>query len=236
MEVEPLYQIQVTCIQCESTFQTSRIRPSFKKAKRSDTDFCLYFDQRVNPEFYVVRVCPSCGFASTENFSPSMSPAARKEFTDKISKQWTKKNYGGERSWEEALHTYKLALLCAQLKNEKQRVIAGLLHHIAWMYRYKQMEAEERRFMQFALEAYIRVFETEELEDNNARLMYLIGELNRRLTNYNEAVRWFSRVIHDKKIMDAGMIRACREQWMATREDMLAAKLELPEEMLQAPK
>lgn len=64
---------------------------------------------------------------------------------------------------------------------------------------------------------------------NNARLMYLIGELNRRMKHYGEAVKWFGRVINDKRINDAGMIRASREQWIVTREDMLADKVELAE-------
>jgi uncharacterized protein len=77
----------------------------------------------------------------------------------------------------------------------------------------------------------VKVYENEEGEVNNARLMYLMGELHRRLGEYHEAVKWFSKVINDKRIMDSAMIRACREQWVQTREDMLAAKLELPDEM-----
>ncbi|OXM87657.1 DUF2225 domain-containing protein [Paenibacillus rigui] len=228
--VEPLFQVKVDCAYCETSFQTSRVRPSFKKATQTDTDFCIHYKD-VNPDFYVVRVCPQCGYASTENSSTTFTPAQRELFKEKVAANWTLKDYGGERNWDVALHTYKLALLCAQLKNEKGRIIAGLLHHIAWLYRYKKDEQQEKRFLQFALEAYTTVFETEGNEVNNARLMYLLGELNRRLKHYVEAVKWFGRVINDKRIMDAGMIRASREQWAVTREDMLADKLELPEVM-----
>ncbi|MBE0341881.1 DUF2225 domain-containing protein, partial [Paenibacillus sp. 28ISP30-2] len=62
----------------------------------------------------------------------------------------------------------------------------------------------------------------------------LIGELHRRTGNFNEAVRWFSRVINDKNIMDAAMIRASREQWAVLREQMLAKDIQLPEEMQNA--
>jgi uncharacterized protein (DUF2225 family) len=80
----------------------------------------------------------------------------------------------------------------------------------------------------------VKVFETEGADVNNARLMYLIGEIHRRLGNYQKAVLWFGRVINDKKIMDSAMIRACREQWVQTREDMLAARMELPDEMKES--
>lgn len=227
--VEPLFQVKVDCTNCETSFKTSRVRPSFKKSTRSDTDFCIHYKD-INPDYYVVRVCPFCGFASTENFSAQMTAAQKKLFHEKLGQNWTSRDYGSERSWDDALQTYKLALLCAQLKNEKDRVIAGILHHIAWLYRYEGEWEQEKRFLEFALEAYTRVFETEADEVNNAKLMYLIGELHRRLGSFNQAVRWFARVVNDRRIMDAGMIRACREQWTRTREDMLAVHMELPED------
>jgi uncharacterized protein len=228
--VHPLFQVKVDCINCGFTFQTSRVRPSFKKAKSTESDFYIHYKD-VNPEYYVVRVCPSCGFATTENFSDKLTEEQRGDFELRVRMNWTMKDFGGERTWEEALQTYKLALLCAQIKGEKERLISGLLHHIAWLYREKGDKEKELRFLQFALDSYIKVYETEGVDLNNARLMYLIGELHRRLGQYYDAVKWFYRVISDKKIMDSAMIRACREQWVVTREDMLAARLELPEEM-----
>ncbi|ULL18423.1 DUF2225 domain-containing protein [Paenibacillus sp. H1-7] len=229
--VEPLFQVKVECACCESAFQTSRVRPSFKKATHTDTDFCIHYKE-TNPDYYVVRICPYCGYASTENTSNVFTPAHKEAFYNKVAVNWQFKDYGGERSWDDAMYAYKLALLCAQIKNEKGRVVAGLLHHIAWLYRYKQDTEQERRFLQFALDAYTNVFETEGADLNNARLMYLMGELHRRLNQYKEAVKWFGRVINDKSIMDSAMIRACREQWAATREQMISEKIDMPEEMI----
>lgn len=223
MEVVPLYQIKVNCIQCESSFQTSRIRSSFKKGGRRESDFYVEYKEN-NPNFYVVRVCPFCGFASTENFSEGITQSAKEQFYEKITSQWNQHDYGGERTWDEALQTFKLALVCAQIKQETDRIIAGILHHITWLYREKNNEEQEKRFLQFALESYIKVYEYEGIDLNNARLMYIIGDLHRRLGNYNDAVQWFSRVVNDKKIMDAAMIRACREQWAVVREEMQEQK------------
>jgi hypothetical protein len=230
LELEPLYQIKVTCIHCQNEFSTSRVRPSFKRAVRTDTDFCSYY-QKENPDYYVVRVCPSCGFASTENSVPRLTDRQRTLFQEAIGSRFNQKDYGGRRDWETALETYKLALICAQTIGETERIIASLLHHIAWLYRYKNNVEQEKRFLQFALEAYIRVYEKEGVGGSDARLMYLIGELNRRVGKYNDAVKWFGRVINDKKIMDAAMIRASREQWALLREEMMNGGHELPEEM-----
>ncbi|MCI3920027.1 DUF2225 domain-containing protein [Paenibacillus sp. TRM 82003] len=233
--MEPLYQTTVECTNCRREFRTARVRPSFKKAARTDTDFCTYYKEgSENPEFYVVRVCVNCGFASTDNFAKSINDRQRAAFEDRIGATWKMKDFGGRRTLEDAMFTYKLALITAQAIGERPRIVAGILHHIAWLYRYQDKAEGEARFLRYALEEYIRVYETEGLEMNNAKLMFLIGELHRRLKEYTDAVKWFGRVINDKRIMDAGMIRACREGWASAREDMLAAQMELPEELQSA--
>jgi len=235
LEMEPLFLVNINCINCENSFKSSRVRPSFKKPYSKDTDFYSYYKE-FNPDYYIVRVCPFCGFATTEHMENKLSKEQKIVFKEKLGSQWTMRDYGGERTWDDAMQTMKLALLCCQIKEEKPRVIAGILHHISWLHRAKADKVNELRFMKFALDAYVQVYETEPMDLNNARLMYLIGELNRRLGNYSDAVRWFTRVIQDKRIMDASMIKACREQWAATREDMIAAKIELPDEMKQTEK
>lgn len=230
MAIEPLYEIKVTCLYCETEFRTSRVRHSLKKSYMTDTDFCAHY-KGINPDYYVVRVCPACGYASTENSTENLSDKQREIFANQIQARWISRDYGGERTWEQALETYQLALLCAQTIGDTKRLIASLLQHIAWLYRYKGKEEQELRFIQFSLDAYIQVYELEGVGANNARLLYLIGELYRRVGNYQDAVKWFSRVIHDKKIMDAAMIRASREQWALLREEMLEKKLDLPQEM-----
>lgn len=233
-QVSPLYQIKVTCTHCQFPFRTSRVRSSFKIGASRDEDFCIHYkDPDINPDYYVVRVCPMCGYAATENFRGKMTELQKKEYVEKVAQHWSTKDYGGKRTWSEALQCYQLSLLSAQISGESNQIIASLLHHIAWLYRYKQDHDNENRFLEHALDAYVRVYEVEGTQ-NDAKLMYLIGELNRRLKRYTEAVKWFGRVINDKSIMDSAMIQASREQWKQVREDMVAEQLELPEELEQS--
>jgi Uncharacterized protein conserved in bacteria len=218
--MEPLYQTKMNCICCENIFTTSRVRPSFKKAVSIDSDFCGYYQSEVNPDYYVVRVCPTCGFATTENGIGRLTDRQKKNYHEQIGSRWNPCNYGGERNAATAMRVYKLALLSAQAVDEKPRVIAGILHHIAWLYRYEANQQEEQRFLRFALQAYIKVYEEEGTQLNNAKLMYIIGELNRRTGELSEAVKWFSRIVSDKRIVDAAMIRRSREQWQLIREQL----------------
>lgn len=218
--MEPLYESTMQCICCETKFTTSRVRSSFKKASEMDSDFCGYYKNGVNPDYYVVRVCPYCGFASTENGFDWLNEKQKKAYYESVGVNWKTQDYSGERTSKQAMASYKLALLSAQVTGASDRVIAGILHHIAWLYRYDANSSEEKRFLKFALQAYVSVYESEGDNLNNARLMYLIGELNRRLGDMHMAVRWFSRVVNDKKIVDAAMIRASREQWQLCRQEM----------------
>ncbi|MFC5648334.1 DUF2225 domain-containing protein [Paenibacillus solisilvae] len=217
--MDPLYLSTINCICCETPYKTSRVRPSFKKAYSRDSDFCTYYKDEINPDFYVVRVCPTCGYASTENGLSQLTDKQKMQYYEGLGSQWVFRDYGGQRNHSQALDCYKLALLCAQAVDEKDRVIAGILHHIAWLYRYTSNQQQEHRFLGFALDAYICVYETEGDSLNNAKLMFLIGELNRRLGDAKTAVRWFSRVVNDKKIVDAAMIRASREMWQQIRNE-----------------
>lgn len=225
MKLEPLYFIKVVCAHCEHEYATSRVRPSFKKAYRTDTDFCAYYKSE-NPDFYVVRICPECGFASTENSTLKLNERQKALFHEQVGCRWEKRDMGGSRNLEDALESYKLALLCAQVIGERDRIVASLLHHIAWLYRYQGNEDQEKRFLSYSLESYVRVFELEGVGANDARLLYLIGEIHRRLGQFQEAVQWFSRVVQDDKIMDAAMIRASREQWKLISEQIREQKKE----------
>ncbi|AVF22845.1 DUF2225 domain-containing protein [Paenibacillus larvae] len=228
-QIEPLYKIEITCLNCNETFTTMRVRSKFKRTIKKDTDFCGYY-QGVNPDHYIVRVCPNCGFAGTEHFSEKFTPEEKEDFKRKVTDRWQPKDFGRKRTGEDALECLKLALLCAQIKQESDKVISGILHHLAWEYRRQGKEEEERRFLRFALESYKRLYEIEPFDPHNVKLMYMIGELNRRLGEYNEAIRWFSLVVQDKKIMDSAMIRASREQWDLVCEEW---KEQLGEELPQ---
>lgn len=161
----------------------------------------------------------------------TLSPAHKQKFMTEIGNRLAKRDMGGHRTREQALETYKLALMCAQAIGDRERIIASFLHHIAWLHRYNGETEQELRFLKYCMDSYIRVYELESIGGSDARLMFLIGELHRRLDQFNEAVKWFSRVINDHRITDSAMIRASREQWVVLREQMLAKNHELPHEM-----
>lgn len=236
-EVEPLYELSTTCPACGHSFRTSRIRPRFKKAIRVDSDFCPHYSNPdLNPDYYVVQVCEKCGCGTTEHASKHWSEQQTKLFKETVAAQWKPHAYGGARSWQEALETYQLALITSQAIKESQRIVAGLLHHIAWLYRYKENVEQEQKYLKFALNAYLAVYERESIELNDTKLIYVTGEIHRRLGEYGDAAKCFAKIIHDKRVMDAAIIRSAREQWAVMREEMQRLQLETPDQLFEESK
>ena len=51
------------------------------------------------------------------------------------------------------------------------------------------------------------------------KLGYLLGEINRRLGNKDEAVKWFNGILSNPNINSNPMLeKMVREQWRLTRE------------------
>ncbi|MDO5518544.1 MAG: DUF2225 domain-containing protein, partial [Clostridium sp.] len=97
-----------------------------------------------------------------------------------------------------AIERYKIALLNAMLTDAPDSTKAMLSLKIAWMFRLLKDNTQENVFMRQALEGFTdaytkEVFPIYGLERDS--LMYLLGELNRRQENYDDALLWYSKTI-----------------------------------------
>lgn len=222
--VKPLYDKQVTCPLCSMTYTTKRLRTRFVRIKEIESDFFTHYKEpEFNPNFYEVSVCPQCGFAFSDAFSKSFSEAAKAKYKASIFPNWNPRDFSGERTLEEAIETQKLALISSTTKEEKNIVIAGICLRLAWFYRMKQDTTQEKRFIKLALNKYKDAYlASDHLQTSMSemRLLYLIGELNRRVGNKEEAVKNFSLVIqHKNRSLEQKIVEMAREQWYLTREN-----------------
>ncbi|OEF96492.1 DUF2225 domain-containing protein [Desulfuribacillus alkaliarsenatis] len=220
-QIEPIYQVSVTCPNCTFESKTSKVRSSFVKTKKTDTDFCIHYEGE-NPDFYLVRVCIACGYAYTDNFKfTTLGKQLQERLNSIITQKWNNHDYGGRRTLKDAITVYKLALLCAQLTEQSDVIIGGLCFKLACFYRFKDNVEQEQRFLQYALDSYMNFFQNESnVNVNEAKMIYLMAEIQRRLGDYRGAVKWFDKVIKDKSITDVGIIRKSREQWQVARDQL----------------
>ncbi len=211
--MDDLFLKSLTCLSCGHQFKSSKVRRSKYVVSKIDTDFCTHY-KRENPLFYNVNICPVCGYGFTEGFS------APGEKTKEILKNKIFKftiDFSGKRTIDLAILAYRRAIDCALLQKGRNILLAGLLLHTAWLYRFSGEGEPEIKYMTESLHYYKEAFEKDAEIGNMARTLYVMGDLSRRLGNDREAILYFTRIINDKSINDAGIIRMARERWQDMR-------------------
>lgn len=222
-EIPPFYDKEIKCPLCESKYTSKKIRSRYTRVKKVHTDFYTeYKDDEYNPYLYEVFVCPSCGYAHTDAFTEQILPANKKLLEDQL-KNWNGKDYSGTRTMSEAIDTYKLAIISGNVKQEKNVVLAGLSLRIAWLYRLKESQELEDRFLKMALKQYETSYLNSDYTGSKMsemKLIYILGELFRRCAQYDKSIRYFSMVVnHKNRALEKNTVNMARDQWHLARDE-----------------
>jgi len=224
--ISALYDKSYTCLHCQTPFSTKRVRSGSLTMLHRDTDFYTRFtEQSLNPILYTVCVCPACGFSFSEQFKSRLSPAEKQTVDEQVTAKWTPKDFGAVRQVPEAIVSYKLAIYAAELTDQPHAVKAGLYLRLAWLYRSLDKAEEELRFIGMAADEYEQSYVHSDYtrgdkEMSEVRLLYLIGELNRRLEKYDLAIQYFGKALAFRNTtIESGIIRLAQDQWQAAREE-----------------
>lgn len=225
MEQEYLYDKAVQCPACQANYKSKKVLSKYIRIEKHDTDFCSYYSStQKNPLLYYVQVCPDCGFSSSEEFSTYFLPATLTAIKEKITSNWNKANYCKERTVDQAIISYKLAIYSATLKKEKHIALAGLYLRLAWLYRTEKINVEEEhRFLRLALNEYIHSYQAGDFNETHlseVKLLYIIGDLSLRNGLREQATKYFSLVIGmQTETIEKGIIEMAKERWMEIREE-----------------
>ena len=216
----PLYQVEKTCPICEKAFKLTKTRGQSIPVK-TDTDFCTHYND-INPYYYAIWVCPHCGFAAHEDRFFTLLEPQREKLKQFLAGRQVNLDFGGERTWEQAVTSHKLAIHYANMVSLPASHIASLEMRLAWLYREKEMASEEQDMLNKAVEAYKAAFLKEKMPIGNlteVTLTYLIGELLRRTGNIEEALSYLGRVVSNPQAKnEKRMLDMAREAWHVARE------------------
>ncbi len=212
------------CIYCAKPFKTPRVRSRFALPYQIDSDFCPHYRAgNYNPHFYFVNVCPQCGFAFSEEFSDQFPKGTKEIIHVQITKHWTKRDFGQVRDIQQAIEAYKLAIFAWTLKKEKCIILAGFCLRLAWLFRSENNSEQEKRFLSMALKAYDESFVHSDFVGTSMselRMLYMIGELSRRLGQYPKAASYFSKIIENRDAKkEQKIVNMAREQWRIAMEE-----------------
>ncbi|MGF7184301.1 hypothetical protein GGQ84_000384 [Desulfitispora alkaliphila] len=211
----PLFQRTVNCPSCKGIYKTTAVLSSKIRKIKTYSDFYVEY-KGANPNYYLVHVCPVCGYAYFKK-SKQLSAEHKRIIKEKITKNFNSRDFTGARDANAAIDAYKLALLCGQLVGEEDNIIAAILMQIVWLYRELGDYENELRFMQLTYNTYKNIYDNATFEVNVPRVLYILGELCRQLKDYKGALKWYSRIIEDKKIRDPSIIKMAREQFAEVR-------------------
>ncbi|MBP7792754.1 MAG: DUF2225 domain-containing protein [Candidatus Goldbacteria bacterium] len=207
-EKDPIWFKEVTCPVCGAKHRTPRVKPSFLKVKSVDSDFHKTYEI-VNPVLYAITTCNECNYSARNSDYDKVTLEYHKEIIDlAMSIKNSKKNviFKNEKnpSIEEVINKHLLAIyFYKSFKPENPSIISGLYMHLVWIYRDAGDVAKEREYVKYAIEYYVKTYERGiQIPEKIGvpGIMYLIGDLNRRLENYSEAVQWFSKVVRSDMI------------------------------------
>lgn len=219
-----LYNTTVTCPVCSKKFEVTKVRAKTSKVVSRDSDFCVYYEG-VNPLLYDVWVCEHCGYAALQDKFEDITPREASIILEKLTPRWNKRSFAGERTIENAIEAFKIALYNLQLRKAKASEFAKVCIRIAWLYRINKDE-KEKDFLNFALKNYMETYEKErfpvdKLDENTC--MYMIGELHRRVGNLDDSVKWFSRLVSSPQArQNPKLIESAREQYQLVKDQLNA--------------
>lgn len=218
-----LYNTKLTCPVCSKEFDVTKVKAKSCKVSKRDSDFFTLYED-LNPMLYDVWVCENCGYASMSDKFESISVAESKIVYSNIATRWNSRKFSGERDLDNAIEAFKLALYNHQVRKSKSSEVAKVCLRIAWLYRLKEDSDNEKTFLDFALKAYNTAYSNErfpidKLDENTCA--YMIAELNRRLGNLDESIKWFSSVISSPDARkNASLIQNARDQFQLAKEQL----------------
>ncbi|HBM81528.1 MAG TPA: hypothetical protein DD426_11965 [Clostridiaceae bacterium] len=192
------YMKKFTCPVCENAFSSTKIKSSKLIPLKTDTDMCTYY-KGLNPYFYEINVCPKCGFAFSDHFKHELRVNDKSSFLKIFSSRWKKQDLCGIRTFDQAVDAFEIAILSGQIVNLNPGKMAVICLRLSWIYRMQNKKDDERRFMKSAVDLLEKAYEVGGIDDDEdispEILVYLLGELNFRLRNRNETVKWFNIAI-----------------------------------------
>lgn len=193
-----LFDKTVTCPVCNSTFKTACVKSKTPRIDSKDSDFFIRYTKKINPYFYDVWLCNSCGYAAMKSDFENLRTFRKELVMSNVTPKWTPREYPRILDEKNAIERYKLALLNAMLTSSPDSTKAMISLKIAWMFRLLEDSNSEYTFLGQALEGFNDAYRNEPFPIYGMQrdsFMYLLGELNRRLGHDQDALLWFSKTI-----------------------------------------
>lgn len=188
---------EINCPVCENNFKTPVVKAKSPRISSKDSDLFIRYTVE-NPYFYEIWLCPTCGYAALKTDFEKIKTYQKKLVKERIYPKWTNREYNIPFTENIAIERYKLALVNSIMTDASFSTKAIICLRIAWIYRLLEDESNEINYIKQSLSAFNEAYLKESLPIyglDRFSVMFLIGELNRRIGEDATALKWFSEVI-----------------------------------------
>lgn len=192
-----LYEKTILCPVCESKSKNLAVKKGSYRIINKESDLMIQYSG-INPTYYEIKFCSECGYTALPSYFDNVKEKEKMLIKEKITKKWVKPHYPNFYDIDFAIKQLQLALLNSLAKQGQASEKGLICLKLSWLYRIKSDESNEKRFQLQASncfeEAYMReTFPVAGLDEWT--LLYLVGELYRRLGNFDKALSYFSQVL-----------------------------------------
>lgn len=227
MQKKLMYDADKECPICLGNFKVTRTRIGLRLTGM-DTDFRMRYEG-VDPTRYLIWVCPHCGYAAQDDCFSALSDNVRAGILNALEGKTVGVNLQGERTLEQALASYKLALYFGELRNLPASKIGGLYLKMAWLYRDKAEADLERVCLKKAADYYTQAYSKErfpigKMTENT--LVYLIANILDCIGEHKQATTWLAKIIGSQKNSnEAKLYDMAQDLWYRIKEKRAAVHL-----------
>lgn len=213
-EVELIFDKSYTCPVCDKEFKAKAVKTGKAKLIAADSDLRPKY-QVVDSLKYDVIACPNCGYAALNRYFNYMTSAQARLIKQSISSTFKGLAPEGDIvTYDAAIMKHKLALANTVVKRAKASEKAYTCLKTAWLLRGEaenlpedtkdidkvrsELAEEELEFIENAYNGFLEAFPKEMFPmcgmDENT-VCYLMADLARRLSKFEDAGRWVARVL-----------------------------------------
>jgi uncharacterized protein (DUF2225 family) len=204
-----------------TNFQFLRVRTRAVRPKERETDFHVRYEG-VNPTWYGIVVCPTCGYAAYLDDFDALDDAARARLAgDREPRSALLSSpLSGTRTLEDATLALDLAMRCYEGRGASDSRRAVLQHRRGWLAREAGNAMSERTWITRARASYEQAFASDKRlsEEAAARIAYLVGDLGERLGDLQGAAQWLETAVRVAPASSAGIARTARDRLQHVRE------------------
>jgi uncharacterized protein len=152
-----------------------------------------------------ISMCPNCYFAVRGDFPDvDLTPSERDELAERLASDGLLKVFGGAspaRPWL----PFHAAEVSGKGRDLPARELGEICLRASWVCRKELDRPFESAFQTRAIRHFIRSLKEDPLPDRTLSVVvYLVGELNRRLGQHREALNWYANAERTMRDGDSG--------------------------------